>query len=141
MNYKFIGLLNIPQDCKSCGAGESAKELKNKKLQMIKNLKLFISLFLIMVLFQTCRKYPEGPIFSLRTSLNRLAGYYVLEKYIVNEIDSTDLIPLCNNVNSINYLGNDGQYYFEFDRHENIKGIDGTGQYIFPDHKNKIDIG
>ncbi|MEO6303497.1 MAG: hypothetical protein ABIP51_10000 [Bacteroidia bacterium] len=107
---------------------------------MPKDTKIIVVLFFILVLFTCCKKYPEGPFFSLRTSLNRLAGYYVLDKYIVNDIDSTDLIPPCNNLNNLNYTSADGRYYFQFDRHDNIKGIDGIGNYILVAHKNKIDI-
>ena len=40
----------------------------------------------------TCKKYPDGPWFSLRTAMARVAGSWKVESYIVNGNDSTDVI-------------------------------------------------
>lgn len=38
-----------------------------------------------------CKKYKEGPFISFRSSLNRIEGTWKVEKFYVNDIDSTDL--------------------------------------------------
>lgn len=50
-----------------------------------------ISIILVTLLFSGCKKYDEGPKFSLRSVKNRLTnGDWELEKLTVAGIDSTD---------------------------------------------------
>jgi len=52
--------------------------------------KQFILMLICSVLLCAC-KYEEGPAISLRSSLNRIEGTWEVEKFYVNDIDSTDL--------------------------------------------------
>jgi hypothetical protein len=95
-------------------------QLKKKASLLLKS----IVCFLILV---SCKKYPEDGHYTFKTVNKRLTGTYILEKYIVNGIDSVSLLPYCNSVNSVPYAGSDKAYYYQFDGHSHIKGCDGSG--------------
>ena len=40
-------------------------------------------------ILSTCKKYPEGPLISLRTKVQRLTGTWKVEKYLIDGADST----------------------------------------------------
>lgn len=42
-----------------------------------------------MLFLSSCKKYPDGPLLSLRTRTHRLVGTWEVESYIVYGIDST----------------------------------------------------
>jgi hypothetical protein len=86
----------------------------------------------------SCKKYPEDEHYSLKRLKYRLAGTYVLDKYIVNKVDSTDLIPPCVVLNSIAYSQSDGRYYYFFDSKNKISGMDGAGLYNLINKKNEF---
>lgn len=46
-------------------------------------------LFCFAFLLITCKKYPEGPLLSLRTKMARITGVWEVEYYEVDNIDST----------------------------------------------------
>ncbi len=53
---------------------------------MKKNTSLvFLSLFLLF----SCKKYPNGPTFSLRSPIQRIVGAWSLKSYLINGNDST----------------------------------------------------
>ena len=94
-----------------------------------------------MGVFYSCKKYPQDdPSLRLRTVSNRIHGTYVLEKYIVNDIDSTNLIPPCVAFNSLDYGVADGKYYYYFDEFGNVKGMDGSGFYTLINKKNDFSV-
>lgn len=41
------------------------------------------------ILFNSCKKYPDGPDFSLRTKKARLCGIWVMDTYKINGVDQT----------------------------------------------------
>ena len=49
-----------------------------------------LSLFII----SSCKKYPEGPTFSLRTPTQRLIGAWTLKIYKIDGIDSTAIFSI-----------------------------------------------
>jgi hypothetical protein len=49
-------------------------------------------LFLAAPLFQHCKKYEEGPMFSLRTKTERLSNNWKVENYTINGTDFTSLV-------------------------------------------------
>jgi len=57
----------------------------NSKLQMKK---LILLLLVITAIFTGCKKYPDGPLISLRSAKSRLYGIYTLTQYTVNGVDS-----------------------------------------------------
>jgi len=50
--------------------------------------KLILFLIIITAITAGCKKYPDGPMFSLRSAKHRLYGEHTLVKYTVNGIDS-----------------------------------------------------
>ena len=67
--------------------------------------------------------------------MNRLVGTYDLDKFIVNGIDSTNLLPPCNVVNTIDYGSTNGNYCYRFKSDAKIAGLDGRGDYIFDNNR------
>ncbi len=103
-------------------------------------IKIFACCLISILLFTTCKKYPEGPAFTLLTVNHRLFGTYILDKYIVEGIDSTLLLPPCTAVNSVPYSKGDGSYCFQIERGGDIKGLDGHGGVVLVHNKNDIGI-
>ena len=50
--------------------------------------KLILLLLVITAITAGCKKYPDGPLISLRTAKGRLYGTHNLTKYTVNGVDS-----------------------------------------------------
>jgi hypothetical protein len=90
----------------------------------------------------SCKKYPENHTISLYTVNHRMHGTYVMEKFLVDEIDSTDLISPCVYKKSLKYTEDDGRYYFIFNYRSQLAGADGcSGGWLMPgDKKNDINI-
>ena len=106
----------------------------------MKILKTIILSGLCLLLFSTCKRYPDGPNFTLRTIKNRMIGTYDLDKFIVNGIDSTNLLPPCNVVNTIDYGSTNGNYCYRFKSDYKIAGLDGSGDYNFDKDQSAIDF-
>ena len=53
--------------------------------------KLILILIVLAAITEGCKKYKDGPLFSLRTAENRLYGFYDLTTYTVNGVDSLSL--------------------------------------------------
>ena len=53
-----------------------------------------IILFLIIIAGITagCKKYPDGPMISFRSTLHRLYGYYNVKQYTINGVDSLSML-------------------------------------------------
>lgn len=80
----------------------------------------YILFFLFVAFFITeCKKYPDGPCFSLRGKEARLLGSWDVETFLINDIDSISQLTRTNypfaNPEGTNYFGghNDGKYKFE----------------------------
>lgn len=95
-------------------------------------LHILFTLLVIIILFVTCKKYPEDGHRSWQTINKRMSGTFILDKYIVNDIDSTNLISPCIATRSVLKYGKaDGNYYFLFTGHGRIDGMDSDGIYGF----------
>lgn len=97
---------------------------------------LFTLLVFTVLLFNSCKKYPKDGHYSLQTVNKRLSGTFILDKYIVNDIDSTNLIPPCVPIKYIDYGVKDGRYYYEFNSKNGLNGMDGGGLYNIINNKN-----
>ena len=53
--------------------------------------KLILILIVLAAITEGCKKYEDGPLFSLRSAKNRLYGNYDLTTYTVNGVDSLSL--------------------------------------------------
>jgi hypothetical protein len=64
---------------------------------MTKTIKLFLSvIFLGVLVTSSCKKYPDGPLLSLRTKKHRLAGKWDVEYFSINGHDSTNYLKSKN---------------------------------------------
>jgi len=52
-------------------------------------MKKIVIAFLASILLMSCKKYDEGPAFSLRSVSERITGDWILENYLINNEDST----------------------------------------------------
>ncbi len=93
-----------------------------------------------LLLFKGCKKYPEGPSFTLLTVNHRIHGTYKLNNYIVNGIDSTAFLKPPSVVQTLAYTQADGNYYFKFGLKGILSGLDGNGGYLLTDAKKNISI-
>ena len=100
-----------------------------------------IIILFAMVLPFGCKKYPDGPCFSLRSSKNRVTGTWRVDKFYMDGADSTEeyyqklgckiefsgggggitarhavKLSSCNNYKSLN-----GRWYFEHNNYLNIR--------------------
>lgn len=55
----------------------------------IKSISIICITALSLTTFNSCKKYPDGPAFSLMTKKARLCGSWQMEKYIVDGTDQT----------------------------------------------------
>lgn len=96
-------------------------------MNSIKNLILLFAL--ISLIFTGCKKYEEGPAFSIRTKTERVANTWKLISYTLNGTDYT------SSLNSINYTetyDKDGNYSY------NSSIGTGTGRWEFQSDKEQI---
>lgn len=105
--------------------------ISTRRLRLSKTYLLFIFCAIIFC-FTSCKKYSEDGEFPWRTVEKRIEGTYILDRYIVNNIDSTSLIPPCNSFKSLPYTVADGHYYFKFkpfnsDGRKYVDGLDYPG--------------
>lgn len=59
------------------------------KTLFTKSLLIICATALFSIAFNSCKKYPDGPSFSLLTKKSRLCNTWVMDKYIVNGDDQT----------------------------------------------------
>ncbi len=97
-----------------------------------------ILLFVLsLLLLSNCRRYPDGPDFTLRSVKKRLWGTFELEKYMVNGIDSTDFLPPCKDLYPVDYATHNGKYCYRFKSNYGIAGLDGFGHYSIHGDKDE----
>jgi hypothetical protein len=66
------------------------KKLVIFAVNLINMKKFLIFIFTTSILlFSQCKKYPEGPSFSLRTKTERISNTWKLNQLLVNNVDST----------------------------------------------------
>ena len=89
---------------------------------------LFIVLFLVPAI-QSCKKYPEGPNFTLRTRTERLCNTWKVENYKIDGNDFTSLVSSYTETYSKN-----GVYSYSW-------GIlDGSGKWAFQNKDMEIKL-
>ena len=99
----------------------------------------YILLFLFTAFcFTDCKKYPEGPAFSLRTKKQRVTGGWEIETFLINGADSTTTLPRSpfNSIYPCYYtFGPSGS-----NRDYTIGGACENGIWSFSEDKTKINI-
>jgi len=59
---------------------------------VFKSLMLLLTLAVVMPSMQSCKKYEEGPAFSLRTKKARFVNKWKVDKYEINDEDATTFV-------------------------------------------------
>lgn len=74
---------------------------------------LFVLGVLGILLLTTCKKYEEGPCFSLYTKEHRIVGSWTVESFFINGLDSTDYLKQSPLI---------GKYIFDKIKHNEDEG-------------------
>lgn len=97
------------------------------------NLKFSLLLFVFagfaITTFEGCKKYPEGPAFSLRTRTQRVANTWKVENYKVNGNDYTSLVA-----DYTETFSKDGNYSYSWGN------FSGTGTWNFENKDKEIQL-
>ena len=91
---------------------------------------LLILLGVILVaIFHSCKKYPDGPVFSIHTKTQRLSNTWKVENYKINNTDYTSLMS-----NYTETFSKNGAYSY-------IWGISsGSGVWVFQNDDREIKL-
>jgi hypothetical protein len=89
---------------------------------------LALSAFVIFC-FQSCKKYPDGPMLSLRSKTERVANTWKIDNYKVNEVDYTSLLTDYSET-----FTKEGAYSYQWEF------IDGSGTWAFQNDNMEIKI-
>ena len=79
--------------------------------------------------FESCKKYEEGPGFSLRSRTERVSNNWKVENYKINGADYTSLLSGYSEV-----FEKSGAYSYHLD------GVSGTGQWTFQNDDETIKV-
>jgi len=74
------------------------------------SIKFFVLVASILLVFSGCKKYEDGPVFSLLTKKARLTGEWSLDSYSVNEADQTSIFLLLAGNNFKLKIAKDDKY-------------------------------
>ncbi|MFN5217824.1 MAG: hypothetical protein ACK5CL_03580 [Sphingomonadales bacterium] len=100
----------------------------------IKNtLLLFAALSVLVLHTSSCKRYEEGPAFTLRTAKARLVNTWEIEKYMVNGEDITALVLPFFGEHSLE-LSRDNRYEW------NIGGMNEKGKWSFIENRDKVEM-
>jgi hypothetical protein len=93
----------------------------------------FYFLALISILFatttQSCQKYSDGPMFSLRSRTERVANEWKVDNYSINGTDFTSLVS-----NYTETFTSNGGYSYSWGL------LDGTGTWKFQNNDEEIQL-
>jgi len=54
----------------------------------------FLTIFVLILITYSCKRYEDGPNFTLRTPIQRLSGYWEVTKFEIDGVDSLGLKPI-----------------------------------------------
>ncbi len=99
--------------------------MKNKKQIAV----VIIFIGLLQLSIQSCKKYPDGPSFSLISRSERVANNWVIDNYKVNGDDYTSLVN-----GYVESFTKNGAYSYSW-------GIlNGSGTWVFQNNDNEIKL-
>jgi len=97
-----------------------------KKINLIA---LIICATAMLVGTQSCKKYSDGPLVSLRSKTARVSNTWKVDNYKVNDNDLTSLVA-----DYTETYTKDGNYYYTFG------SLSGTGSWAFQNNEEEIKI-
>jgi len=83
----------------------------------------------VLLVIQSCNKYPDGPMISLNSRTERVANTWKVDNYQANEVDYTSLVSGYTET-----FTKDGNYSFNWGL------ISGTGTWSFQNNDAEIRI-
>lgn len=93
----------------------------------------FLLLALISIWFatttQSCQKYPDGPMFSLRSRTERVSNTWKVDNYSINGTDFTSLVS-----NYTETFSSNGEYSYSWGL------LNGTGTWKFQNNDEEIQL-
>jgi hypothetical protein len=99
--------------------------------------KRFVFLLLVVLLSAGCGKYEDGPEFSFRSKLNRLFGYWTMEKWMLNDVEQAAQLKYQHKFG----FAKDGTYYYSFVDTTSSTKLDFSGTWEFRQHKEQLVLG
>lgn len=90
---------------------------------------LSLIMAIVLITFQSCNKYEEGPAFSMRTRTARVANLWEIETYTVNGVYSP--VDMTNYTESFT---SKGQYRYVWEKRQ------GTGIWEFQSNDEQIKL-
>jgi len=100
----------------------------------------FAFIIIFSVSFFSCKKYPDGPVFSLETKKARLCNSWKLESYYYNGFDSTASAKnyfLKDYALNINKSG-DYSFSYNYSRRGFLFSVDEAGKWVFSNSKKDV---
>lgn len=97
--------------------------------------KYLVLLVVSMTVVCSCKKYPDGPAFSLRSKLNRVTNVWTIEKYFIDGVDQTSAI-LSGFYENTFQMKKDGTYSEHWNSH--VAPLTDGGTWEFIDGKDAI---
>jgi len=88
---------------------------------------LFLMIGMICMTFNDCKKYPDGPILSLHSRIERVVHTWKVESYTLNGNDQTSLYADYNETYT-----KDGNYFYTWGN------FSGSGKWEFQDNDDQI---
>jgi hypothetical protein len=88
----------------------------------------FIALTAVISL-QSCQKYPDGPMFSMRSRAERVSNEWQVDNYSINGTDFTSLVS-----NYTEIFTKDGDYSYSWGL------LDGSGTWKFQNNDEEIQL-
>ena len=100
----------------------------------------FVFIIGVSVCFFSCKKYPDGPSFSLETKKARLCNSWKLASYLYNGADSTASAKNSYLNNYVLIITKSGDYSFSYNqaRRGFSFSFDESGKWTFSDSKKDV---
>ena len=99
------------------------------KTKIKTSLILALTIVLSIPFMQGCKKYPEGPILSLRSRTERVSNTWKIDNYKINETDYTSLVT-----GYVETFSKDGNYSYSWG------SASGTGKWEFQNKDTEIKL-
>ncbi len=100
----------------------------------------FIIAVIFSLAFVSCKKYPEGPSFTLQSKKARIANSWMIEQYKYNGADSTAVAKSNYFVDYNLTISKNGNYSFSYTfKHQSlILPVNETGKWVFGNNKKDV---
>jgi hypothetical protein len=106
-------------------------------MKLLKNTTLLFIAFTF-ILTASCKKYPDGPLLSLRTKEHRVIGEWNVEYFSINGYDSTEYLKGQPLFGTYFFEKEDGRHIFGYISNDRLHSV--GGKWEFRSNKKNIEI-